>query len=361
MHRRHIHPRTAWILLPLLIQRLLFITLCHQLCVHCHVCLLSGLESLTRKRNLALTLHAAYGEDAWQFVPRSYSLPSQLMMWRQRLAAEAKHLTATAAAAAADVVAAGNTQASDDTSSSSSSRLQSGQQGELNTGSRGAAESASDTAAAAAAAAAAGDVGQVTGWWALKTGQHLGQGLEVVPSSRALSSMLARNAPYLKETAAQQERQQQQQQQSKLAGPEAQQQQRQAVSGRVPQQPGMAAAGAEGLEETAEASSSTISSSSSVTRTSAPSDTSNPPRPFISVQQYITQPLLINRRKFGLRIWVLVIGPKPYRAYVYRQGLVLFSSQQYNPDLSVVQAQGAASQVSCCCVGGVVGGGWWKM
>jgi hypothetical protein len=91
---------------------------------------------------------------------------------------------------------------------------------------------------------------------------------------------------------------------------------------------------------------SSASSGGTVTVGQSSAEVRNPPWPFISVQQYITQPLLINSRKFGLRIWVLVLGPKPYRAYVYKQGLVLFSSQQYNPDLSVVQSEGAASQVS---------------
>jgi hypothetical protein len=70
------------------------------------------------------------------------------------------------------------------------------------------------------------------------------------------------------------------------------------------------------------------------------------PRPFICAQQYVTDPLLVDGRKFGLRLWVLVLGPVPYRAYLHHQGLVLFSGQRYNGDLAAVAAGGsAASQV----------------
>ena len=48
-------------------------------------------------------------------------------------------------------------------------------------------------------------------------------------------------------------------------------------------------------------------------------------------QQYITQPLLINRRKFGIRVWVTVPGVSPLRVYMHRNGLALFSSEAYKP------------------------------
>jgi hypothetical protein len=72
-----------------------------------------------------------------------------------------------------------------------------------------------------------------------------------------------------------------------------------------------------------------------------------PPRPFICVQQYITSPLLVQGRKFGLRLWVLALGPKPCRGYMYHEGLVLFSKEQYNADMEAVQLHGAAAQVGC--------------
>lgn len=48
-------------------------------------------------------------------------------------------------------------------------------------------------------------------------------------------------------------------------------------------------------------------------------------------QLYITNPLLMEGRKFHLRLWVLVTGQRPLRAYMHAQGLVLFSSQPYEP------------------------------
>jgi hypothetical protein len=146
--------------------------------------------------------------------------------------------------------------------------------------------------------------------------------------------MLERNAPHIKAATAVGGRE---------GGGDQQQQTAFSRSGQQVTQPG-ASAFSSSSSGTKRGSDSSSSSSSSGTA-SASTDVRNPPRPFISVQQYITQPLLINDHKFGLRVWVLVIGPKPYRAFVYQQGLVLFSSQQYNPDLSAVQAVGAASQV----------------
>jgi hypothetical protein len=205
----------------------------------------TGLEQLTRKRNLAATVGAAYGEDAWQLLPRSYSIPSQLLQWRQRLASEA-----------------------------------------------------------------------AAGWWVLKTGEHLGQGLRVVPSHKALSALLERNKPFLTPPPAGQ-----QQQQQPPASSSSQTQARHAAAAPPP----------------APATSGQPSASSS--------SSSSHPRPFIAVQQYVTQPLLVQGRKFGLRVWVLVLGPQPYRAFVYQQGLALFSGQDYSPDLAAVAEQGPASQV----------------
>lgn len=60
-------------------------------------------------------------------------------------------------------------------------------------------------------------------------------------------------------------------------------------------------------------------------------------------QQYITQPLLINKRKFGIRVWVAVPGVSPLRVYMHRNGLALFSSDPYKPAgaLHAVQLLGA--------------------
>lgn len=58
----------------------------------------------------------------------------------------------------------------------------------------------------------------------------------------------------------------------------------------------------------------------------------NPSKPQTHIkvaQQYITNPLLIQGRKFHLRLWLLVTSHQPLRAYLHSQGLVLFSSEPY--------------------------------
>jgi tubulin polyglutamylase TTLL6/13 len=47
-------------------------------------------------------------------------------------------------------------------------------------------------------------------------------------------------------------------------------------------------------------------------------------------QLYVTNPLLLSGRKFHLRLWMLVTGHAPLRAYMHTKGLVLFSSQPYD-------------------------------
>ncbi|KAG1665105.1 hypothetical protein FOA52_007796 [Chlamydomonas sp. UWO 241] len=48
-------------------------------------------------------------------------------------------------------------------------------------------------------------------------------------------------------------------------------------------------------------------------------------------QQYLHDPMLIDGRKFGLRVWVLVPGVNPLRVYVHGNGLLLFSADRYDP------------------------------
>lgn len=43
------------------------------------------------------------------------------------------------------------------------------------------------------------------------------------------------------------------------------------------------------------------------------------------------RPLLINGRKFGIRLWVLVPGALPLRVYLHTNGLALFSDTTYEP------------------------------
>ena len=46
-------------------------------------------------------------------------------------------------------------------------------------------------------------------------------------------------------------------------------------------------------------------------------------------QRYVSEPLLINGCKFGIRLWLLVTGTDPYTSYLHKQGLVLFSTDRY--------------------------------
>jgi hypothetical protein len=48
-------------------------------------------------------------------------------------------------------------------------------------------------------------------------------------------------------------------------------------------------------------------------------------------QQYITNPLLIHNRKFGIRVWALIPDAGPLRVYLHQRGLVLFSNAEYVP------------------------------
>mmetsp|Transcript_56099 Transcript_56099/g.182019 ORF Transcript_56099/g.182019 Transcript_56099/m.182019 type:complete len:1030 (-) Transcript_56099:50-3139(-) len=50
------------------------------------------------------------------------------------------------------------------------------------------------------------------------------------------------------------------------------------------------------------------------------------------VCRYVDNPLLIQGLKFDLRVYVLVTGYDPLRAYIYREGLVRFASKQYSTE-----------------------------
>jgi len=52
------------------------------------------------------------------------------------------------------------------------------------------------------------------------------------------------------------------------------------------------------------------------------------------VTKYISNPLLIDNRKFDLRLYLLVTGHNPLKAYLYDKGLVRLSSEPYDLDLN---------------------------
>lgn len=41
-----------------------------------------GMYSLTKKRRLSASLKAAYGDEAWQYMPQSYTIPAELAEWK---------------------------------------------------------------------------------------------------------------------------------------------------------------------------------------------------------------------------------------------------------------------------------------
>ncbi len=126
------------------------------------------------------TLYDVYGEDAWGIIPPTYSLPAQLNLWRQALRAD---------------LAAHKPQRHPQPQMQQPHRMQ---QEAVPVQPPGAAVCAAWSASSAGTGSAAGDLaatavvtaeqhadagaGPQEALWILKTPQHLGKGLKVVPA-----------------------------------------------------------------------------------------------------------------------------------------------------------------------------------
>lgn len=66
-------------------------------------------------------------------------------------------------------------------------------------------------------------------------------------------------------------------------------------------------------------------------------------KPFVVAQEYVPDPLLINGKKFGIRLWALVTGHEPLKVYLHRGGLVLFSTDQYSAEGDFSAEDGSAA------------------
>ena len=52
------------------------------------------------------------------------------------------------------------------------------------------------------------------------------------------------------------------------------------------------------------------------------------------ISEYISNPLLINNKKFTMRTFVLVTGFSPLKIYIYRDGYLIFGQNEYNLNIS---------------------------
>ena len=53
------------------------------------------------------------------------------------------------------------------------------------------------------------------------------------------------------------------------------------------------------------------------------------PHDHVVAQRYITDPFLIDKLKFDLRIYVLLYGINPMRIFIYEDGLARFATSLY--------------------------------
>ncbi|KAG2433886.1 hypothetical protein HXX76_008239 [Chlamydomonas incerta] len=221
-----------------------------------------GLMSITKKRRLPATLKEALGEAlAWDIVPHSFSLPEEL----PQLGAFVAEQTCNPATASGAAAASGTGGGGVSSGSGSDGEEQVPAAGARAGGAAGSASSSStsgntaSTGAGAGSSSSGGGSGGADGngrgkgqeLWILKTAQHLGKGLKLMPlEAVALEAAKPRRRPGQK--------------------------------------------------------------------------------PYVLCQRYVERPLLVDGRKFGLRVWVAVTGHSPLRAYLHANGLVLFSTHGYD-------------------------------
>ena len=62
-------------------------------------------------------------------------------------------------------------------------------------------------------------------------------------------------------------------------------------------------------------------------------DLSNVPEDYI-ITQYIHNPHLINKLKYDFRLYVLITGLSPLKIYLYKEGMIRFSTEEYSLDLN---------------------------
>lgn len=66
-------------------------------------------------------------------------------------------------------------------------------------------------------------------------------------------------------------------------------------------------------------------------------------------QQYIANPLLLDGRKFGIRLHVFIPpGPDPFRVYVHKQGFANLSELKYDKSKHSDQ-QATLAHITACC------------
>jgi len=54
------------------------------------------------------------------------------------------------------------------------------------------------------------------------------------------------------------------------------------------------------------------------------------------VSKYIDNPMLINNKKFDLRVYVCITSINPLRIYIYKEGLVRLATEEYSNNKKIL-------------------------